>query len=179
MMNQLGWTYRLCFKQLDGEQLADLLWERRDKLFLDDRSAAIKIVDMLFENGGAMGAFDKNNKLQGMIGFFFGEPTKNFTNKNTIFIYVAAISKQYQQSRVFLKGLLLIARQSKQLGIDQFKMQASLTDTYNNRLYSKFAQPMGEEANLRGFPVMSYSGSMQAVLKKFESRIQPANQPRS
>lgn len=171
-MNESNWTYRLCFKQLDNNQIVELLWNQREELFLDEKSAAAKIVDLLFEHGGAIGAFDPTGKLQGLIGFFFGDPTENYANKETLFIYVAAISKKYRHSLIFFKGLMAIAKQSKQLGIDNFKMQASLTDRHINRLYSKFAQPLGEDKNIRGYPVMSYGGSMDAVLAKFESRIQ-------
>lgn len=170
-MDKADWTYRLCFKQLDENNLANLLWRQKEDLFLPEFRTAENIVDHIFAKGGALAAFDPYGQMQAMIGFLFGSPADNYADQDTVFIYVAAVEKSYRTSRVFLKGLLALANQSKQLGIETFKLQASLTDAYNNRLYSKFATPVGEGLNPRGYPVMNYSGHMNDILSKFGSRL--------
>lgn len=170
-MNEPGWTYRLCFKQLDRDKIASFLWQQRDELFLQDHQTAQKITDHLFAKGGAIAAFDPSGNIHGFIGFLFGDPQNEYRDPKTLFIYVAAISKSYRSSRIFIRGLMAIANQSKALGIEKFKMQASIDDAYNNRLYAKFATPLGESVNLRGYPVMSYGGNMSDVLSKFQSLI--------
>ena len=165
-MQQSNIDYRLCFKQIDQDKLERFLMTQKDELFLPDRAAAKKIVDMVFENGGILGGFDSANRIQAMFGFFFGDPGDGFADKDVLFIYVGAISKSFRLSRTFLKGIASILKEGTRLKIDQFRMHASIHDPYLNRLYGKFSNPLGESQNIRGYPVMVYEGSVEDLFAK-------------
>ncbi len=173
-MDQSDIQYRLCFKHLDQEKLSNFLWTQKDDLFLPDHESAQKVVDLVFEKGGILAGFDSSNRIQAMFGFFFGDPSDEYANKELMFVYVAAVSKSYQLSRTFLRGMASLAHEGARLKIDQFRMHASVTDKYINRLYSKFSNPLGESNNLRGYPVMVYEGSLDNVFEKIGPRLTQA-----
>lgn len=166
--------FRLCFKQLDSMALEQFLFTQREELFLPDRLAVKKVVDLVFDKGGFVAGFDSNNQVQAMFGFFFGDPSEGFENKDLMFIYVAAISKAFRLSRTFLQGITSIMQEGIRLKIDQFRMQASINDRYLNRLYSKFSNPIGQSKTLRGYPVIVYQGNIDDVFSKIGPSIQVA-----
>ena len=175
-MDKMALTYRVCFKQLDENQIAEFLYLQKDELLLPDRSAAVQVMDLLFEKGGVMGGFDRNGNMQAILGFLFGDPSEEFSDKETLFFYVAALAKPYRQTRAFYKGLMAVLYQGKGMGVDRFKMQAGLSNRYINRLYSKFGQPLGESTTLRGQPVMTYGGSLTHVISQLEARSSTGKQ---
>ena len=173
-MNQIQIEYRLCFKHLDQEKLEDFLWTQREDLFLPDRESAKKIIELVFEKGGILAGFDSSNEIQAMFGFFFGDPSEKFANKDIMFVYVAAVSQSLQLSRAFLSGIATLAKEGARVKIDQFRMHASTSNRYINKLYSKFSTPIGESKNLRGYPVMVYEGSVESVFERMGPRLRTA-----
>lgn len=161
-------TTRFCFKQIDDLAITRFLMTQREELMLDGLASAQKVTDLLFERGGVLASFDANNEVVGMLGFFFGDPNDGFADKETLFFYVAAIAKQYRLSRLFFTGMLMILKKGEEMGMARFKMQASIHDPYLNRLYGRMGQPQGESKTLRGHPVMTYSGTISALLARYD-----------
>lgn len=169
-MSKLNLKHRVCFKQLDETQITNFLFEQKEELLLPDCDAVKQVTDLLFDKGGVMGGFDQNGQMQAMLGFLFGDPKEAFANKNILFFYVAALAKPYRHTREFYQGLLAVLNECRGMGLDQYRMQAGLTNRYINRLYNKFGTPLGESKTLRGQPVMTYGGSLEATLKRFQRR---------
>lgn len=169
-MDKLTLTYRICFRQIDENQISQFLFAQKDELLLPDLKAVNQVVNLLFEKGGVIGGFDPDGKMQAMLGFLFGDPQEAYINKDILFFYVLALAKPYRHTRVFYKSTLAAFYECQGMGIDQFRMQAGLTNRYINRLYSKLASPLGESKTLRGQPVMTYGGSLNAALARFKSK---------
>ena len=167
-MDKLNLNHRVCFKQIDEEQINRFLFKQKDELLLPDMDAVQQISDLLFEKGGVIGGFDRNGQMQAMIGFLFGDPSEAFVNKNLLFFYVLAFDKTYRRTRAFYKGLLAVFHKCQAMGVDRYRMQAGLTNRYINRLYSKIGTPIGESKTLRGQPVMTYEGSLKTTLSRFQ-----------
>lgn len=171
-MNRSIINFRLCFKQLDQENLEQFLMTHKDELYLPDRQSVQKIIDLVFEKGGVIAGFDEANQIQAMFGFFIGDPDEEFVHKDMFFIYVAAISKSFRLSRTFLKGLNSIIFEGKRLKIDRFRMQAAIHDRYLNRLYSKISTHIGQSKTLRGHLVNVYGGTVNDLYSLIGPNLQ-------
>lgn len=171
-MNLSDLTYRFCFKQIDETAVTNFLMTQQQELLLENRAAAQKVTNLLFENGGILAGFDPQNEIVGMLGFFFGDPADGYTDKEILFFYVAAIAKPYRMSRLFYMGMLMIMNKGKEMKLDRFKMQANIHDPYINRLYGRMAQPLGQSKTLRGHPVMTYGGTISDLLARYDPHYQ-------
>lgn len=169
-MDTLALNYRVCFRQLDENQITNFLFNQKEELLLPDKASVKQVANLLFAHGGVIGGFDPKGQMQAMIGFLFGDPQEAYANKDILFFYVLAIAKPYRQTRVFYKSTLAAFYECQGMGIDQFRMQAGLNNRYINKLYSKLARPLGESKTLRGQPVMTYGGSFSEVLARFKSK---------
>ena len=175
-MNLSELTYRFCFKQIDEDVLIRFLMTQRDELLLDGETAVQTVIDRLFDHGGILAAFTPQNEVVGLIGFFFGDPNHNFENKEMLFLYVAAISQRYRLSRLFFKGMMLVMRKGKEMRMTHFQMQANVHDPYVNKLYGRMGKPLFESKTLRGHPVMTYGGSIEELIGRYDrSQTQTAH----
>ena len=90
---------RACYQLLDEATIVDFLYAQKEELLLPDKAAAATVVQTLFDKGGVWGGYDAEGEMQAMLGFFFGEPSKQFRNKETVFIYVTALSPTMRLTR--------------------------------------------------------------------------------
>ncbi|MEM7334940.1 MAG: hypothetical protein AAF490_22880 [Chloroflexota bacterium] len=167
-MNLSELTHRFCFRQIDEDAIMQFLMTQQEELLLDDKTAVQKVVDRLFDYGGILATFTPDGEIVAMLGFFFGDPSHHFEDKDTLFLYVAAIAKQYRLSRLFYQGMLFVMRKGRELGMINFRMQANIHDPYSNKLYSRMGKPLGESRTMRGHRVMTYGGVIQDLLARYE-----------
>lgn len=167
-MGQTTIKYRPCYQQIDEGSLVDFLYVQKDELFLPDKTAVSQVIDVLFHKGGIFGAFDRQEQMQAMLGFFFGEPGKEYANKETGFIYVTAIARSYRLTRLFRDGFAYSLRQFQQMGVNEIRLQAGEMDRYTNKLYGRFAHPLGKGTTLRGKPVITYGNTVDDALAALE-----------
>ncbi|MCO5191284.1 MAG: GNAT family N-acetyltransferase [Anaerolineae bacterium] len=157
-----SYNFKLCSEN-DTATIIDFLMTVKDELYLPDRAAIEAMMTLICEQGGVVGAYD-GETLCGMMGFFYGEPTHDYDNKEIVFLYVAAIADEYRLSRVFHKGLLFALRQFKQMGKSEIRLQAEAANPYTNKLYARFANYLYASKTLRGVPVNTYGGSITTAL---------------
>lgn len=169
-MAQATYSFRPCYQQIDGDTTVDFLFLQKDELYLPDRTAVSQVINLLFEKGGIFGAFDQQQQMHAMLGFFFGEPAQDFRNKDILFIYVTAISRSYRLTRLFRDGFAYCLRQFQDMGLHEIRMQAGETDRYTNKLYGRFAHPLGQGKTLRGKPVITYGNTIDGALASLEMR---------
>ena len=165
----------MCYPQIDRTVVGDFLTSIKRDLLLPDRDAAYKVVDTAFEKGGIFAGYDSAQKIQCMTGFFFGDPAEDFKNKETAFVYVAAISSEFRLTRTFYVGMHFVFKQFEEIGLTRLRLQAAVDDRYNNRLYSRFVKPVGVGRTLRGHRVMNYEGSVADALAYFRPKSRPSN----
>ena len=160
--------FKICIPA-DKPEIANLLWSLRTELLLDSYSAAEKVIDVSFEKGGALGGYI-DDELVAMLGYFLGDPADGFADKGVGFIYVTGIARQYQMGRLFLRGMAFTMPFFKSIGIHAIRCQASVHDPYTNRLYSRFAQKLGQSVSLNGKPAIQYGSSLDDVLTYMRRR---------
>ena len=167
---------------------------KHEALCLPNRAYAVKITRRLFAGGHVLGGYH-NDKLVGVLGYFLGDPEHHFANNNVLYLYVGAILPEYQLTRLFYHGLLFILNFYRGTAVTQLLLQAEKSNPYTNKLYGRFAQPIGEGKSPRGVPVITYGGTIEnaiAYLSRgkraqptptsprkyyFEHRIRPFVQP--
>ncbi|MCB0036080.1 MAG: hypothetical protein KDE51_18750 [Anaerolineales bacterium] len=163
------YTYKLADPTDDYQDALGLLYAIKEDLHLANKEACAKIIDVCFEKGGIVLGYDEQTVVS-LGGFFWGDPTEAYRDSSVGFVYVAAILPEYRLSRVFFVGLRFLLQTLKQLGAGQVRMQARKGDPYTNRLYSRFARPLGEGKSLRGDAVLTYGNEIEAALTYFEGR---------
>lgn len=164
-----NFTFKKCVQSEDQEAIVDLVFSIKDELRLPDRETAEKVVNICFEHGGIIGGY-YGSRLVGMMGYFRGEPVKDYENKETAFMYVACIADEFRLSRLFRKGLLYTFREFRKMGFREIRLQAEATNPYTNRLYGRFAQALEESKSLRGLPVITYGGTLDEALRYLEPK---------
>jgi len=171
-------TFKKCVQSEDQEAVVDLVFAIKDEFRLPNREAAEKIVNICFEHGGVVGAY-YGSQMVGMMGYFKGEPDKDYQNKETAFLYVACITEEFRLTRLFRQGLLFALREFRKMGLKEIRLQAEATNPYTNRLYSRFAQPLGESRSLRGHRVITYGGTLDEALRYLEPKRRPVSRPKT
>lgn len=173
-----NFTFKKSIQSEDQEAIVDLVFSIKDEFRLADREAAEKIVNISFEHGGVVSAYN-GSQMVAMMGYFKGEPDKDYQNKETAFLYVACITKEFRLTRLFRQGLLFALREFRKMGLKEIRLQAEATNPYTNRLYSRFAQPLGESKSLRGHRVITYGGTLDEALRYLEPKKRPVLNPQA
>lgn len=154
--------FKHCIKE-DASTLIDFFWSLKDDLYLREKADAEKIAADLFERGGAFAGY-KDETMIAASGYFLGEPACDYRNKEVGFIHVAGIAKPYRLSRVMRNGFHFMATFFKDAGVTELRFQAKEDDLYINRLYARFAKPLGKDVNLRGIQTILYATTVDHVL---------------
>ncbi len=160
-------NFRFCRQQDDEQAVVDFLFSVKEDLALADRTAAAKVVSLAFDRGGIFAGYDQGG-IKAMLGYFLGEPDRDFANKEVIFMYVAAIARPYRLTRAFHKGLTQALRDFQAMGCRGIRLQARKADPYTNKLYGRFAQLIAEGKSPRGDAVMTYGGRIEDALYYLE-----------
>ena len=153
-----------CQPNADRQAVIDLFYAVKEELYLPDRSAVEKMVDLIFAHGGVVGGYYAG-QLVGAMGYFFGDPSEQFADKSILFMYVGAILPEHRGSRLFLQGLRFSLRQMQATPVAQIRLQAEAANSFTNRLYSRFAKPVGRSRSLRGVEVITYGNELGAALR--------------
>lgn len=167
-MSQSALQFRFCHRPLDEQATVDFLDTQKDALYLPDKTAVSQVVDLVFNKGGVFAGFDKQRQMQAVLGFFFGEPKQGYRNKEILYMYVAAMAETYRLTRAFHVGLTQVLREFQQMGLQEIRLQAAEGDRYTNKLYGRFAQPIGSEKSLRGKVAITYGGTIADALTYLE-----------
>lgn len=157
-----NFTYRLC-GLVEKEAVTDVFYANHEALCLPNRAAAAKISDLLFAEGYVLGGYH-HNKLVASLGYFLGEPERNFANSEVLYLYVGAILPAYQLTRLFYHGLQFILQHYQGTAVTHIQLQAEKANPYTNKLYGRFAQPIAEGKSPRGVPVITYGGSIEDAI---------------
>jgi len=168
----MSYSYKLLDRE-DATAITDLLMAIKDELLLPDRSAAQKVTGLLFEKGGVAGGFH-DGKLCGILGYFWGDPNEDFSDKRVLFLYVGAILEPYRLSRMFLQGLSFTLQMMQAEGAQEIRLQAETANPYTNKLYGRFARPVAKGKSLRGVPVITYGASIPSALNYLQTGRRPS-----
>lgn len=155
-------TFQICTAD-DALTIVEFLWSIRADLRLSERSDIWEITELLFEKGGVIVGY-KNDQVIGVLGYFLGEPSRNYANKEVGFIYFTAIAKVHRMTRFFSQGLRFTMELFQEMGLQTVRFHAGEDDRYTNRLYSHFAKPVGKELNRRGHHCILYENTIDNVL---------------
>jgi len=155
-------TFRTCTAS-DAPALVDFLMEIGEELYLCERRVAVEMVDLLFAQGGVVAGY-ADGRMMAMLGYFWGDPHKDFADKHIGFVYVAAIAQAWRHTGTF-RGLMVEGGQEFMArDVQEVRFHAEETNAYTNMLYSKFAQPLQKEKNRRGITCILYGNSVANVV---------------
>lgn len=161
-------TFKNCFPA-ESATITDFLWSLRDDFRFSTRDSVAEITDLLFEKGGVIGGY-RDDEMVGMFGYFFGEPGRDYANKDTGFVYIAGLAKAVRRAGVFPNAVRFLAETMAQLGIRELRCHAAENDAYTNRLYGRLGQPIGTEKNRRGDTCILYANNVDTLLAVLGSK---------
>ena len=161
-------TFKNC-SPAESTTITDFLWSMRDDFRFSKFSNVTAITDLLFEKGGVIGGYC-DGEMVGMFGYFFGEPSRDYANKYTGFIYIAGLAKAVRRAGIFPNAVRFLAQTMAQLGVHELRCHAAEDDAYTNRLYSRLGQPIGTEKNRRGDTCILYANRVDTLLALLGSK---------
>ena len=155
--------FAVCTKA-DTATIHDFLWSIKDDFVasLPDKQTIEEITQLLFDKGGALAGY-RDDKMIALLGYFWGEPSKDYRNKDVCFVYIIGLTKSLRRTRIVHEGLRYMIETFRSKGIHNLRFQAAETDQYMNRLYSLIAKPLGKEIHRRGFPCILYEATVDEV----------------
>lgn len=162
------YVFKPCVQAEDQEEIVDFLFSLNNIFHFTDRSYTQGVVEYCFEHGGVMGTYVEG-KMCAMIGYFIGEEAHNFENKDVAFIYITAISEQYQLTRLFYKGAIWSMKKLREMGMKQIRLQARIGDPYTNKLYARMYNQLDEGKNRRGHSVNNYGDTLDSAVFRLEN----------
>ena len=173
-----NYVFNFCVPETDREVVIDFFVAVKDDLHLPDRKTVANLTDLVFAHGGVFGVYHEN-KMVGALGYFFGDPAHNFMNKEILFLYVAAILPDYRGTHMFSTGLSYFLRcmQTQPAPVTQIRLQAEATNPFTNKLYGRFATPLGPGKSLRGNDVITYGATLEEALAALAGRKRPLSSP--
>ena len=160
-------TIRSLSETHDQSTISEFLFAMKEEFLLPDQAAVDDVIQVLFERGGIVGLY-KDERLVGFIGYLLGDPAENYMDKKVGFLYIMGIARQYRLTRVGYDLFRHTMREFERLGLREIRLQAEATNLYTNRLYSRFAKPVGYALTRRGAKVMSYQCALRDVLSYWE-----------
>ena len=169
-------SFKICTPD-DTPLIIDFLLSVKDDFPGFDRQAVEDITRLLFDKGGVLAGF-KRGQLIALLGYFLGEPARNYSNEEVGFLYLAALAKSVRMTHVAYQGLRFTIQSLQAMGVREVRFHALLTDRYTNRMYARFARQLGEAESLRGDPTILYGASVDEVLAYLtEPKCIPAKRP--
>lgn len=88
--------------------------------------------------------------------------------KNSIYISLLNISKEYRKSKLFFYGMSFLKDVFHENNIEEIYFKADENNLHNNRLYSKFSTPVGNALSANGIPSIKYKLLMKDFNKYME-----------
>jgi hypothetical protein len=155
----------------DSQQISDFLYSIGSELDISERTVSAEMTALLFANGGIIGGYD-NDQLAAVVGYFHGDPSRDFADKQIGFIYVAALAKPYRGTSAFSDGLTFTMHLFKAQGLREVRLHALETNARLNAIYSQFARPLRRETNRRGYTCVLYGNRVDSILaRRAEHRL--------
>jgi hypothetical protein len=160
-------SYKVCTK-LDKKDIANFLWTMKDEFRFTEQRIIDEIIDLLFEKGGIFAGYQAETVV-GMFGYFLGEPSRDYQNKDVGFIYIAGLAKRVRKTMAFRSGVQFTIETLRALNVREIRCHAALDDAYANGLYSRLGRPIGTDINRRGDTCILYASTIDDILAKLSS----------
>lgn len=159
------------------EELFNFLNQLRDELYLADETAVYDVLERCYQRGGFLAGYAQG-ELCAVLGYLLGEPKKGYVNREVALLYVAGILKPYRRTGLFLQGLRFSLELLNEMDVCEIRLQAEAANPYTNRLYGRFAQPLGPARSLNDKEVITYGASVKQALASLELGKEPLAHPR-
>ena len=128
-------------------------------------------IDILIKHGNILLVReDSNNSIVGLSTFTYGDPGDEFSNKNILYIYLAAILPDFRG--VLFKSMgkrILQELEEKEMTLIRFK--SPLQNEKNNKLYDKIAKRIQVTTNRTGHRSILYEINTQSFSTKLKMRL--------
>lgn len=135
----------------------DEQWYRFGEFFIGHRKRmnprldiAVTLFELLQykEHGGAVCA-ESGGETVGCAGYYIGTPEQDFADRSTVLFSCAIALETRSASRLFVLGWKAMIEDLRQTGarIAEIRFHALKENEVLNRMYRKFASPIGEIEN--------------------------------
>jgi len=115
----------------------------------DSIEVRMRCIDSCINHGGILiGTRSQEPVL--FLGYTMGQPSKNFKDKETFYLYLLLIAKQARGSGVFLDSLSLIEEEVKTRQPSKIAWKSHVGNDYNLGLYRKLGNLRGIAFNAFG-----------------------------
>jgi len=126
------------------------------------------LIDLSEINGGILYSKEENNII-GVSQYTFGEPSKNYENKDVGYFYLTVIDPNFRGD--FKRSLNLFRKyveifDETNCNFIKWKSYKENND-YVNRLYNKFADIVDESVNTQGIVSYSWETTVDKLRDKF------------
>ncbi|KRF07192.1 hypothetical protein ASG89_17770 [Paenibacillus sp. Soil766] len=142
-----------------------------------DLHASYSTLDMVIlihsyvTQGNLITAKDDNNRVIGMVAYYFGTPEQEFQDKEIALVDIAIADKAYRGSRLFIQGLQYMVHEIMEGNpqVEEFRLAALAENDYLCRLYAKFTSTRFERDGTYGKEVVFCEkiNILRDTLKKF------------
>lgn len=132
-------------------------------------------VNLFFQKGKII-VWEKQDEIIWLLWITFWEPSKNYENVEIWYLYLLLINKasRWKKDIVvwFFKKLL---EEMRDKGIKTIRFKADATVSYNNRLYSKFANTIWCQKNTQWIDCNLYEADVNKLYESFfiENNFRP------
>ena len=113
-------------------------------------------IKMIIQNGG--GILQKNQAIEGVALYTFGEPVNDFIDKSTL--YIPLILIEPKSFRSFARALFKILKYGEDKNCHTLKFKARIDNYRNIKMYEKFSFFDKKEDSLVGDPSYTFKSSI-------------------
>ena len=162
-------TYRVNNRE-EAEAIGDFFWSLRDEFHFSERETVDEITGLLFEHGGVISGYGVDGNIVGAVGYFFGEPSKDYANKDVGFIYLAGLDRSVRHSDAFGQGWRYLVEAMDGYGVHELRWHVREDDAANIALYDQLGQHICPEVNRRGYSCNLYGTTVAEAQAEIERR---------
>lgn len=118
-------------------------------------------INLCIEEGG-IHLGEINGEVISLSGYTFGEPSKQFSNRNLGYVYLILIDQEFQKKlskniNAFKDAYNQLLFTFLEYNHKEARFKAYKNNIYNNKLYAKIADPIAIEKNTGGIESVLYS----------------------
>ncbi|KRE72956.1 hypothetical protein [Paenibacillus sp. Soil750] len=165
-------SYQRCVSDDDFAKASlFMLAHKRD---LHASYSTLEMVTLIYSyvtQGNLICARDADNRVVGIVAYYYGTPEQEFQDKEVALIDIAIADRGYRGSRLFVQGLQYLVNEIIEVHpeIQELRLAALAENDYLRRLYAKFTSTRFEREGTHGKEVVFCEkiNKIRDILKKF------------
>jgi hypothetical protein len=136
--------------------------------------STLEMVTLIYSyvtQGNLICAKDADNRVIGILAYYFGTPEQEFQDKDIALVDMAIADRGYRGSRLFVQGLQYMVNEIIEVHpeVQELRLAALAENDYLRRLYAKFTSTRFERDGTHGKEVVFCEkiNNLRVTLTKF------------